>query len=351
MTKYLDRPDGVSVMQLTRDASASGHPALDALEHGLRSLEPVAQIGSLEGDASTVFGVVEAVDMDESGNLYVLDSRFVEVRKFGPDGAHVETFGGAGRGPGEFVTPMSLHVDTARQQLYVGDGGRRLHVFDISGPSADFGRVLHLDGIARGVCSSDKELVIHAVPFSASHLFEIVDNGGSSTATFGAVYHSPVPQINFQFMLGRIACSSTHDLILYAPAGGIGELKAYRRDGSQRWIAVVEGFDPVVFIEEPDGYSVRGDDDGFNRVDSLLFLEPGLVILQVTDVHIAPGNPSWPEVRGVHTYILSVNDLEARYLGDDLPVLVAVSGNRFVGLEDRRFPQLTIYNARDPVRP
>lgn len=52
----------------------------------------------------------EGLDADGAGNLYVLDRQGGRVLKYGPDGAHVATYGGKGEGPGELNQPMGLDL-------------------------------------------------------------------------------------------------------------------------------------------------------------------------------------------------------------------------------------------------
>lgn len=56
------------------------------------------------------FGIPSAVVTDSEGYIYVSDDVFKEIRVYNSEGRFVRKFGGAGRGPGEFVevTAMSL---------------------------------------------------------------------------------------------------------------------------------------------------------------------------------------------------------------------------------------------------
>ena len=69
-------------------------------------LQEAASIGSPEGPGS--FGRVRSVVADGDGNVYVADAQVSEIRVFGPDGAHLRTFGRKGAGPGEFTELYSL---------------------------------------------------------------------------------------------------------------------------------------------------------------------------------------------------------------------------------------------------
>jgi hypothetical protein len=60
------------------------------------------RIGSAFEDGPSMFGNVAAIEADDQGRIYVADAQAQEIRVFGPDGAHLHTFGRKGGGPGEF---------------------------------------------------------------------------------------------------------------------------------------------------------------------------------------------------------------------------------------------------------
>jgi hypothetical protein len=59
-------------------------------------------IGRTGGEGPDLFGRIEAIAVDPTGTIYVIDGLSQEVRVFDPDGAHRRTLGGRGGGPGEF---------------------------------------------------------------------------------------------------------------------------------------------------------------------------------------------------------------------------------------------------------
>jgi DNA-binding beta-propeller fold protein YncE len=131
------------------------------------------------GLLSTLFGVVGEADGqfeglsdvavdDTRGLLYVTDNLNSRVQQFrlvleasgAVTAAHTQTFGGYGRGPGQFAYPQNAAVDEATGQLYVSDlGNRRVQVFDPEGrhaldmrvpPGVDDWQVMGLDVDAQG---------------------------------------------------------------------------------------------------------------------------------------------------------------------------------------------------------
>lgn len=73
------------------------------------------------------------IDVDEKGNLYVLDRYNYRIQKFSPDGKFIAAWGSFGKGPGQFDFPTSLVIDK-KGDIYVTDtNNHRVQKFDQSG--------------------------------------------------------------------------------------------------------------------------------------------------------------------------------------------------------------------------
>src|SRR5690606_5816123 len=66
------------------------------------SLEPILEIGVLEGDPAYMFSQMRGPRRLSDGSIVVLDGATSEVRIFDAEGRHLRTFGRKGQGPGEF---------------------------------------------------------------------------------------------------------------------------------------------------------------------------------------------------------------------------------------------------------
>ena len=88
------------------------------------------RVGSLDGTGPDAFAYLKGLVALDGGGFAVLDSQVQELRVFGPDGAHVATHGGKGRGPGEFVDANGLMLGS-NGRLWVPDARNgRMSVFD-----------------------------------------------------------------------------------------------------------------------------------------------------------------------------------------------------------------------------
>ena len=90
-------------------------------------------IGVPEGDEDYMFGSAVIFNVDEQGFIYATDLESKQIKKFGPDGQYVLTFGRVGQGPGEFRNPSGVRF-VRDGTLYVSEGfGNKIMFFDKNG--------------------------------------------------------------------------------------------------------------------------------------------------------------------------------------------------------------------------
>ncbi len=86
------------------------------------SPDPIWAVGSADGPEAEIFFRISGARRLSDGSVVVGVDGFHEIRKFGPDGAHLWTVGGRGQGPGEFE----------RLQLLRGCSEERVVAYDRS---------------------------------------------------------------------------------------------------------------------------------------------------------------------------------------------------------------------------
>lgn len=90
-------------------------------------------IGVPEGDENEMFGSSVVFNVDENGFIYATDQDAKQIKKYGPDGKHVLTFGRKGQGPGEFQNPSVVRF-LKDGTIYVSEGfGNKIIFFDEKG--------------------------------------------------------------------------------------------------------------------------------------------------------------------------------------------------------------------------
>jgi len=136
--------DGQPRLEVGREVSSpAGSEGYAAGGAGSNKVSPdftileLFRIGSASGDVETsTFGRILDVEVDQEGNIYVLDGLAACVRAFRPDGTYLRTIGGPGEGPGEFRRPNGL-VIASDGHIWVSDTqNNRFTAFDLDGALA-----------------------------------------------------------------------------------------------------------------------------------------------------------------------------------------------------------------------
>lgn len=238
-----------------------------------------SSFGTLEGPLQTILGTVEAVAVDRNGRLFILDSRFNNVRVIADDGRFLQSFGSPGNGPGELARPTSIAVD-AGGHVYVADASRAVQVFalDRSG-TYRYTRAFRLPAAAHGMCFLGSDLFIHGSNLEVANLIHRVDTTGVVLNSFGSLYSSPVPFINYTLSRSYIACDAHSGTIVLAPRGGLAEVRAYRRDGTPAWRLKLHGY--VSASVEERGRAVRVTTLPGGSFIMALVTAPGGFVLQI----------------------------------------------------------------------
>jgi hypothetical protein len=81
------------------------------------------RIGTPAGEPEYQFGILGFMDVDDAGNIYVVDAMAREVRVFDAQGSYLRTVGGPGSGPGEFSAGVAFAFLDNEGGLVVPDLG------------------------------------------------------------------------------------------------------------------------------------------------------------------------------------------------------------------------------------
>jgi sugar lactone lactonase YvrE len=97
-------------------------------------LDLIRTIGGLEEpDPNLAFNAPYDIDVDSSGNIYVLDMANNRIQKLNPYGRFLKSIGRAGQGPGDLQRAFSMDIDS-QDLLYVSDAGNmRLQIISTAG--------------------------------------------------------------------------------------------------------------------------------------------------------------------------------------------------------------------------
>jgi len=100
------------------------------------------RIGTLEGSGPDLFGGIAALEVDDAGRIYVLESQAQELRVFDTSGEWVRTIGREGGGPGEFRQAIGMAWAPDGNLWVVDPGNSRISVFDTTGAYVTMHRIL-----------------------------------------------------------------------------------------------------------------------------------------------------------------------------------------------------------------
>jgi hypothetical protein len=85
------------------------------------------------GNEETMLLNPRAVEVDQTGNIYVIDGKAVQIKVYDSQGNFVRAIGRRGQGPGEFQSPRSFCL-TPQQSLAVCDSlSRQVVIFGLDG--------------------------------------------------------------------------------------------------------------------------------------------------------------------------------------------------------------------------
>ena len=120
----IEEKDGVIIVK---------NPREPLYEEGVLNIRSDLTIGENTEDEDYTFNLIVGIDIDESENIYVLDSISANVKVFNERGEFLKSFGKMGQGPGEMQRPNFLQI-TKEEEIVVGDPSiRRLIYFTLQG--------------------------------------------------------------------------------------------------------------------------------------------------------------------------------------------------------------------------
>lgn len=90
-------------------------------------------IGVKEGDEKYMFLSARDIDVDDAGNIYVLDTKAAHIKVFDENGTFIKTIGKKGEGPGEAERPRFLQITLQEEIMLCDTSSGRILFFDLGG--------------------------------------------------------------------------------------------------------------------------------------------------------------------------------------------------------------------------
>jgi hypothetical protein len=321
----------------------NGPGELRRYARALRDARLLWTVGRMDGDQSQVFGNVEDIAVDEEGRLYVLDSRYNNVRIHDRAGAAVGVFGGPGRGPGELMSPEAIERD-AQGRLVVADRFNTLKVFERRGDRFESTRSIPVRFVPEDFCLLGDRIFVQGVRRDGGviHAFSAT---GDSVVSFGAPYRSENWLVRNQLSDGPIACNEPSSTVVamfkYLPV-----IYGYGPGGEVKWVSQLADFRPIGITEEVEGegtpvvaFSPR--EDGHDLVAALMSTGP--FVLVQTARHTVASIAEQKEFQELRTYLVEAATGNGVYVGNHLPRLAAVAGDCAYAAVNDPHPQVRVF--------
>jgi len=100
-------------------------------------LEKDLTIGGSEEDINQVFKFIKSANVDEQGNIYILDPNLSVVRKFDKNGQFLWELNKKGQGPGEFMRIIDLAIGREGKVYIADQNNRKIMIFSSKGHFVD----------------------------------------------------------------------------------------------------------------------------------------------------------------------------------------------------------------------
>jgi len=232
----------------------------------------VGTIGTEDGPAATLFGRIKQATLLDDATVAVIDDTAPEVRLFSIAGRHLQTVGRKGEGPGEFRAPQAV-IRSPSGDLLISDIRRNIQIFRTGPRGFEHRQTWQLPFSPRSMCFIGRRLFVNATMLDNPSIIHEISDNGTVVRSFGAVYRSPNPLINYETGQGRIACDAQRQLVYFMAGGGLGEVRAFRLTGELVWRVQVSDYRTNVVTDLPDGLRVEGGPLGAHAAVGLTLVE------------------------------------------------------------------------------
>lgn len=306
----------------------------------IESFPEALRIGQLDGPLEETFGEITDVIVRDDGAILVLDGLASAVRVFDSNGEFLETVGGSGRGPGEFMSPVGIAVDSDHQRLLVVDITRSLSVFERDGEEYEFVTRASLPAAPNDVCAGAGGMAVSLLPSDLSAPLQLMDDNLAVQHSIPPAYLSDNPAIQRASNGGRLACSEG-DAVLFAP-DVLSLVRAFDLgNGNVSWTARFEDYSPNELWETETGMASRTTEQGTNTFLSLVPFADAILV-QVAG-QTAQGHERRLPYVSIDTYLIDGRTGDGGYIGSDIGEVGVIGEDYWIEVQRLPFPQLVVH--------
>lgn len=292
--------------------------------------------------AETLFEVVGDIATSPDGRIYVLDVLAKHIAVFSRVGERQATLGRPGRGPGEFMLPVSMAVDP-RGNLYALDAmNQRIEVFSATHPERQ--RSFALDFQARDMCFVAGRLYVLGVR-DAHLIHELSPSDGTVLRSFAPDPESRDLLLASYRGTGYVACGPG-DEITFLPMLRPDVVRFSASSGTPVAGARIPEYRGLRVTAVPNGMRFEAaDGERSYYASAIVPLRGGDHLIQVG--HLVSRSSTDQEFESIRSYRMSRADGRIRLLSDSLPRLIAAQGDRFFAAYTSPHPAVAVVHNPD----
>jgi len=311
---------------------------LSMLAHDFMNAREEFRLGLIEGKDYEMFGLIADVDIGSNGDIFVLDARYNDVRVYNTKGDFIQSFGGAGQGPTEFIEAQALSIANDTGLIYVADRHAKIKIFRTIGGKYELRKILELEYAPEDLCIMEGEIYVQGINFSDEHIIHVYDMSGNITRSFGELYNSSNPVVKYSLSAGPVACLSNY--ILHQSTN-MPYIDVYNIDGILHGVIKFNDFHPMNIIEE-DTSITFDPGEVFDLMSQVTPIGSNYFLVQISRT-TKKTREEHKEYETIYTYIVSATTWEGIYIGTRLPRILKIDDDRLYAAINSPFPQLIIY--------
>jgi hypothetical protein len=311
---------------------------LEALAHRIEGRELLHRLPDPVSDLR--FLSLDQAAFDDSGNVYILDSRTPQVVVLDPAGRMLSQILPQS-GDEQLSHPLALAV-TAPGEMLIASLSRQIDRWKLDARkewhrTSEFGE---MPSMPVGFCQVGGEVFAHATPFKDSTIIYPV---GNDRPPFGVVYRATSDRINLTARQGKVACVAKRGgpAILWAAEAVLNELRAYDPAGNLIWLDVLSDAVPPEFVQTTGGSKTGIPETGFHRVHALVSTND-VVVLQLAVIGRNTFELKKP-YEGLYTFLIDPRTGDGSLASTTLPTMLALSSDHIVLSSNEPTPVVSIY--------
>jgi hypothetical protein len=333
---------GVAVWQNFGPAARGPVPGASSSLAESPSGELVSHLRASGVPSETLFGVVGDIAVSPDGRIYVLDVVAKQIGVFSPAGERQATLGRPGRGPGEFMLPVSLAVDP-RSNLYALDAmNQRVEVFSATHPERQ--RSFALDFQARDMCFLGERLYVLGVR-DAHLIHELSPSDGTIVRSFAPDAESGDLLLASYRGAGYLACGPG-DEIAFLPLLRPDVVRFSASSGTPTATAQIPEYRGLRVTAVNGGMRFEAaDGEQSYYASSIVPLPGGDHLIQVG--LLVSRSSTDQEFEFIRSYRMAHTDGRIRPLSDSLPRLIAGQGDRLFAAYTSPHPAVAVVRNPD----